>query len=141
MHTTSRFVLPLLACTLLGGCAGGAARIAGDTAAAAGGALIGHKLGKGKPLSTAFGAGGGVLLGESLRAGSRASAEKSYVAGYEKGQSDSAKRQYQALVERQRMAPQSDDAAHLRLFDVPLPEREQNGVILAPGAATLRIQQ
>ena len=62
-------------------------------------------------------------------------------AGYEKGQSDSAKRQYQALTERQRLAPQSDDAAHLRLFDVPLPEREQGGVILAPGTATLRIQQ
>ena len=141
MHNTSRLVLPLLACVLLGGCAGGASRIAVDAAGAAGGALIGHKLGKGKPLSTALGAAGGVLLGESLHAGSRASAEKSYVAGYEKGQSDSAKRQYQTLIERQRLAPQSDDAAHLRLFDVPLPEREQDGVILAPGTATIRVQQ
>ena len=127
---------------LFTGCAGvNSTPLIGDTAGAAGGALIGHKLGKGKPLSIALGAGGGVLLGESLHAGSRASAEKAYVAGYEKGQSDSAKRQYQALTERQRLAPQSDDAVHLRLFDVPLPEREQNGVILAPGTATLRIQQ
>ena len=86
-----------------------------------------------------------MLLSESLQAGSRSSAQKSYAAGYEKGQSDSAKRQYQALTGRQRLAPQSDYAAHLRLFDVRFarlfPEREQNGVILAPGTATLRIQQ
>ena len=142
MHNTSRLVLPFLACALLGGCAGvSATRIVGDTAGAAGGALLGHKLGKGNSLYTALGAGGGVLLSESLQSGSRGSAQKSYAAGYEKGQSDSAKRQYQALVERQRLAPQSDDAAHLRLFDVPVPVGEQNGVILAPGTATLRIQQ
>ena len=142
MHITSRLVLPILACALLGGCAGGSTtRIVGDTAGAAGGALLGHKLGNGNSDYTALSAGGGVLLSESLQAGSKSSAQKSYAAGYEKGQSDSAKRQYQALTERQRLAPQSDDAAHLRLFDVPLPEREQNGVILAPGTATLRIQQ
>ena len=141
MHNTSRLVLPLLACALIGGCAGNTARIVGGTTCATGGALIGNKLGKGKSLYTALGAGGGVLLSESLQAGSKSSAQKSYAAGYEKGQSDSAKRQYQALTERQRLAPQSDDAAHLRLFDVPLPEREQGGVILAPGTATLRIQQ
>ena len=99
-----------------------------EAVSAADGALLGHKLGKGKPLSAALGAGGGVLLGESLQAGGKSSAQKFYAAGYENGQSDSAKRQYQALTERQRIAPQSDDAAHLRLFDVPLPEREQNSV-------------
>lgn len=48
---------------------------------------------------------------------------------------------FEHCEERIRFAPQSDDAAHLRLFDVRLPEREQNGVILAPGTATLRIQE
>jgi len=62
-----------------------------------------------------------VLLSESLQAGSKSSAQKSYAGGYENGQSDFAKRQYQALTERQRLAPQSDDAAHLRLFDVRFP--------------------
>ena len=146
MHNTSGLVLPLLTCALLGGCAGvSATRIVGNTAGAAGGALLGHKLGKGNLLYTALGADGGVLLSESLQAGSTAAAQKSYAVGYEKGQSDSAKRQYQALTERQRVAPQSDDAVHLRLFDVRFarlfPEREQNGVILAAGTATLRIQQ
>ena len=56
MHNTSRLVLPLLAIALLGGCAGGSAtRIVGDTADAAGGALLGHKLGKGNSLYTAVG--------------------------------------------------------------------------------------
>ncbi len=120
MQITSRFVFSFVACALLGGCAGvSSTRIVGDT----------------------VGAGGGLLLSETLQAGSTSHAKKSYAEGYEKGRSDSIKRQYQALNERQRFAPQSDDAAHLRLFDVPLPEREQNGVILAPGTATLRIQE
>ena len=87
MHNTSRLVLPFLACTLLGGCAGGSAggsatRIVGDTAGTAGGALLGHKLSKGNSAYTALGAGGGVVLSESLQAGSRGSAQKSYAAGY-----------------------------------------------------------
>ena len=89
--------------------------------------------------------GGGVVFSDSFQAGRRFSAQKSCAAGYEKGQSDSAKRQYQALTGRQRLAPQSDDAGRLQLFDVRFarlfPEREQNGVILAAGTATLRIQQ
>jgi uncharacterized protein YcfJ len=142
MQITSRFVFSLVACALLGGCAGvSSTRIVGNTVGAAGGALLGKTLGKGSSLSTALGAGGGLLLSETLQAGSTSHAKKSYAEGYEKGRSDSIKRQYQALNERQRFAPQSDDATHLRLFDVPLPEREQNGVILAPGTATLRIQE
>lgn len=155
MQITSRFVFSLVACVLFGGCAGvGSTRIVGDTVGAACGALLGKTLGQGSSLTTALGAGGGLLLSETLQAGSRfdglkapsvsrgtSHAKKSHAAGYEKGRSDSIKRQYQALNERQRFAPQSDDAAHLRLFDVPLPEREQNGVILAPGTATLRIQE
>ena len=83
MHTKSRLVVPLLACALLSGCAGvSATRIVGDTAGAAGGALLGHKLGKGNSLYTALGAAGGALLSESLQAGSRSSAQKSYAAGY-----------------------------------------------------------
>ncbi len=142
MQITFRSAFSLLACVLFAGCAGvSSTRIIGDAAGAAGGAFLGNKLGKGKSLYTAVGGAGGVLLSETLQAGSTSRAKKSYAEGYEKGRSDSIKRQYQALNERQRFAPQSDDAAHLRLFDVPLPEREQNGVILAPGTATLRIQE
>ena len=89
--------------------------------------------------SSAKGGTGCVTFRQSARGAKECSA------GYEKGQRDFAKRQYQALTERQWFAPQSDDAAHLRLFDVRFarlfPEREQNGVILAPGTATLRIQE
>jgi hypothetical protein len=81
------------------------------------------------------------LLSEALQAGSNASTRKSYDAGYEKGRSDAAKQQYQALNERQRISPQSDDAPDVRLLEVPLPEREENGVILAPSTATLRVQE
>ncbi len=104
-------------------------RVVGNTVGAAGGALLGHTLSKGDPLVTTLAAGGGALLSESLQAGSNAAARKSYDAGYEKGRSDAAKQQYHALNERQRYAPQLDDASNLSLFEVPLPEREDNGVI------------
>ena len=141
MNIPSSVVAIVVACAF-GGCAGvSPTRILGNTVGAAGGALLGHTLGKGDPLFTTIGAGGGALLSEALQAGSNASARKSYDAGYEKGRSDAAKQQYQVLNERQRISPQSDDIPDVRLLEVPLPEREENGVILAPTTATLRIQE
>jgi hypothetical protein len=135
-------LLSLLASAMLASCAGvSPTRIIGDTVGAAGGALIGNKLSNGNPLITAASAGGGVLLSESLQAGSKASANKAYDAGYEKARSDSAKQQFQTLIDRQRTGPQLDDRGHVRLLEVPLPERQENGVILAPSTATIRIQE
>jgi hypothetical protein len=116
-------------------------RVVGNTVGAAGGAFLGHTLSKGDPLVTALAAGGGALVSESLQAGSNAAARKSYDPGYEKGRSDAAKQQYQALNERQRLAQQAEDDTNFSLFEVPLPERVDNGVILAPSTATLRIQE
>jgi uncharacterized protein YcfJ len=116
-------------------------RVIGDTTGAVGGALIGHAISKGNPLVTAAGAGAGVLVSETLQGASNASAKKSYTEGYEKGRSDSAKQRFQSLIDKQRTGPQSSDAASVRLLEVPLPEREQNGVILAPSTATIRIQE
>ena len=127
---------------VLSACAGvSPTRIIGNTVGAAGGAFLGHTLGKGDPVFATIGAGGGALLSEALQAGSSAAARKSYDSGYEKGRSDAAKQQYQTLNERQRIASQSDDIPHVRLLEVPLPEREENGVIFAPSTATLRIQE
>jgi hypothetical protein len=141
MQITSRLALPFLACALLGGCAGiGPTRIIGDTAGAAGGALLGTTLGKGNPLITAAGAGGGLLASELLQAGSNAAQKSSYASGYEKGRSDAAKQQFQTLADRQRTAPEADDTTNVRLLEVPLPERQVNGVTLAPTSATIRIQ-
>jgi hypothetical protein len=135
-------LLSLLVSAMLTSCAGvSPTRIIGNTVAAAGGAFIGNKLSNGNPLITTAAAGGGVLLSESLQAQSNASSRKSYDAGYDKARSDSAKQQYQVLNDRQRLGPQLDDRANVRLLEVPLPERQENGVILAPGTATLRIQE
>jgi hypothetical protein len=49
--------------------------------------------------------------------------------------------QFQTLIDRQRTGPQLDDRGHVRLLEVPLPERQENGVILAPSTATIRIQE
>ncbi len=142
MQLPPAFILSVTACGLFSGCAGvSPTRIIGNTAGAAGGAILGHTFGKGDALTTTLGAGAGVLMSEALQAGSNSAQQKSYVAGYEKGQSDAAKRQFQALNERQRIAPQAEDAAHLLLFEVPLPERRINGVTFAPATATIRIQE
>jgi hypothetical protein len=142
MQLLRAFVLSIAASAFLSGCANlSPTRIIGNTVAATGGALLGHTLSKGDPLLTALGAGGGALLSESLQAGSSAAQQKSYASGYEKGRSDAAKKQFQTLIEQQRIAPQSDDAAHLQLFEVPLPERQINGVTFAPATVTLRIQE
>ena len=37
--------------------------------------------------------------------------------------------------------PQGDDRMYVRSVEVPLPERQENGVILAPTTATIRIQE
>lgn len=142
MQLPPALILSLAACAIFSGCAGvSPTRIIGNTAGAAGGAILGHTLGKGDALTTTLGAGAGVLVSEALQAGSNSAQQKSYVTGYEKGQSDAVKRQFQALNDRQRFAPEADDAAHLRLFEVPLPERRINGVTFAPATATLRIQE
>jgi uncharacterized protein YcfJ len=135
-------LLPVFAAVMLTSCADvSPTRVIGDTTGAVGGALIGHAISKGDPLVTAAGAGAGVLVSETLQGASNAHAKKSYTEGYEKGRSDSAKQRFQSLIDKQRVGPQSSDAASVRLLEVPLPEREQNGVILAPSTATIRIQE
>jgi len=135
-------LLSLLVSAMLTSCAGvSPTRIIGNTVAAAGGAFIGNKLSNGNPLITTAAAGGGVLLSESLQAQSNASSRKSYDAGYDKARSDSAKQQYQVLNDRQQFGPQGDDRMHIRSVALPLPERQENGVILAPTTATIRIQE
>lgn len=135
-------LLSVLISAMLTSCAGvSPTRIIGNTVAAASGAFIGNKMSNGNPLITTAAAGGGVLLSESLQAQSNASSRKSYDAGYDKARSDSAKQQYQVLNDRQRLGPQLDDRASVRLLEVPLPERQENGVILAPSTATIRIQE
>jgi uncharacterized protein YcfJ len=134
--------LSLFAAAMLTSCADiSPTRVIGDTTGAVGGALIGHAISKGNPLVTAVGAGAGVLVSETLQGASNAHARKSYTEGYEKGRSDSAKQRFQSLIDKQRTGPQSSDAANVRILEVPLPEREQNGVILAPSSATIRIEE
>ena len=135
-------LLSLFAAAMLTSCADvSPTRVIGDTTGAVGGALIGHAISKGNPLITAAGAGAGVLVSETLQGASNAHAKKSYTEGYEKGRSDSAKQRFQSLIDKQRTGAQSSDAASVRLLEVPLPEREQNGVIFAPSTATIRIQE
>ena len=125
---------------LAGGCASGRpTRVITNAIGSAGGAMLGHAFGKGEALPTAIGAGAGLLASEALNYGVEASQQRTFVAGYERGQSDSAKRKYQSLVEQQRSAAADDE--RVTLLEVPLPERRLNGVHFAPATATLRITE
>jgi hypothetical protein len=134
------FVIVTTLAVLLTGCAGTSpTRVIGDTIGAGGGAALGSVLGKGSPIATAAGAAGGLLVSESLQAGSTAASHKSYDVGYEKGRSDTAKQQYQLLINQQRQPTGADEP--VSLFRIPLPEREDGGAILEPSTRTLRIQE
>lgn len=125
---------------LAGGCSSGRpARMITNTIGSAGGAMLGHAFGKGEALPTAVGAGAGLLASETLNFGRESAQERNFAEGYEKGQSDSAKRKYQSLVEQQRIAAADDE--RVTLLEVPLPERRVNGVHFAPATATLRITE
>ena len=113
----------------------------GNTVGAAGGAFLGHTLGKGDPLFTTIGAGSGALLSEALQAGSSAAAQKSHDAGYEKGRAMLPSSNTKLSPSGNESHLSQYDVPDVRLLDVPLPEREENGVILAPTTAILRIQE
>ena len=138
MKASSLLILAPLVCSLFASCAG-ITRIATDTIGAGGGALAGNAIGKGDPLITAAGAAGGVLLGETLNYANDSHARKALLEGYNKGRSDAVKQQYWMLVNQQKGAPNQEPS--ISLYDIPLPEQQVDGVILAPRTTTLRIQE
>ncbi len=132
--------LPLLAATILAGCAG-TTRVVTDTAAAGLGAVVGNKLGDGNPLITAAGAAGGVLLGETLNWANDNHAKKAYAQGFDKGRSDAVKQQYWVMVNQQKAAEGQPFDEHISLFEIPVPEQQIGGVILKPTTKILRIEE
>ncbi len=116
-------------------------RIISNVVGSAGGAIAGHTIGKREALPTALGASAGLIASEALNLTLDSAQERTFAAGYEKAQSDSAKRKYQSLIEQQRVGPMEADEARVSLLEVPLPERTVHGVHFAPATATLRIHE
>jgi hypothetical protein len=133
-----RITIPLLLFGfLLSGCAG-TRRIATDTAGAGLGALVGNKLGKGKPLATVAGAGTGVLAGEALNYLTDAHTKATYEEGFDKGRSDAAKQQYWIMVNHQKAAGLNGEE-NFNFYEIPFPEQKVDGVLLNPTTKVLRI--
>ena len=110
-----------------------------DVVGGAGGALIANKLSHGNPWITAAGAGGGILASEAFHYASEKQSGQSYLSGYDKGRSDSAKQQYWLMVDRNK-----DDAAaqaNVHSYEIPLPEQTVDGAILNPTTKVLRIAE
>ncbi len=130
-------IIPLLfVLVLVTGCA--ATRPVVDIAAGAGGAALGHELSGGDLGATMGGAAGGVLLSEGLHYAARKQSDKAYLAGYDKGRSDTAKAQYWMYVAGQRA---KEHEASVRLLPVQLPEQVFDGVRFKASTRYLRIEE
>jgi hypothetical protein len=131
------FLLPVLAVSLLTGCA--ATRTISDVAMGAGGAALANEMSDGDPVAIAGGAAAGVLVSKGLHYVARSQAEKAYSAGYNKGRSDAVKQQYWLYVSMQEQANAHN--RRIRLYPVQLPEQIIDGVIFQPSTQFLRIEE
>lgn len=123
---------------LLTGCE--TTRSISDVAMGAGGGALASDLSHGNLAITAAGAAGGVALSEGLHYAAKTKAERAYADGYDKGRSDAVKQQYWVLVNQQKTQAEAEDA-HIRLYAIPVPEQEIDGVILEPTTKYLRIEE
>jgi hypothetical protein len=124
----------------LSGCAG--TRRASIGIASAGiGAFAGNKLGHGKPLSVVAGASAGVLAGEALNYASELQNKTAYAEGFEKGRSDAAKQQYWIMVNHQKRSGEGIGEDCVNFYEIPIPERQVEGVTLNPATRILRIEE
>ena len=125
--------------TFLCGCAS-AGRVVSNLAGAAGGALIGHKLGGGVPVWTAAGAAAGVAASEAVNVYKTNAEAKAHRTGYDQGRSDAVKQLFwmQQNLHNPQLSPQSDQVT---LYPIPVPEQEVDGVVQQPTTQYLRIQR
>ncbi len=129
-------LLSIAACLLVG-CA--TTRPVSDMAMGAGGAALAHELSNGDPAITAAGAAGGVLVSEGVHYANRKQTENAFANGYEKGRSDAVKQQYWILVNQQKA--NAGERSKVRLYEIPIPEQNIDGVILKPTTKYLRIEE
>jgi hypothetical protein len=131
-------LIPILAgMVLFAGCA--AERPISDMAAGAGGGALAADLSNGNPAITAAGAAGGVLLSEGVHYAARKQADKASATAYEKGRSDAVKQQYWVLVNQQKS--KCEPECNVRLYEIPVPEQEFDGVKLEATTNYLRIEE
>jgi hypothetical protein len=103
----------------------------------AAGGYVGAKEGDGKAKSAAVGAAAGFVVGETINFLNNKSQRESYLAGYEKGQSNAVKQQYWIARENQRRG--SDDGYEEALYEVPIPPTERDGVRREPTTRVIRV--
>lgn len=121
---------------LLCGCA--ATRPISDAAAGAGGGALAAQFSNGNPGVTAAGAAGGVLVSEGLQYAANKKAQTAYNNGYDKGRGDAVKQQYWLMVNQQKGVNQPGG---VRYYEIRLPERKVDGVILEPTTQYIPVEQ
>ena len=109
-----------------------------DAVLGAGGGYLGGQFSDGNPAAIAAGAGGAVLLGEGWQAWKSSGQLKAYTNGYTQGRSDGVKQLYWNLQQQQRAQP---EPAPVGLYEVTIPARVEDGILLQPATRILRITQ
>lgn len=121
---TLKLITILVSGWLVTGCAQLGRPIA-DVALAAGGAVVGHRLGDGNALATAAGAAVGVGAAETIYALRKKGERKAMERGIIKGRSDGIKEIYWNLQEAQRNRPGAAEN-----FEVIVPGQQAGGILL-----------
>ena len=138
-------LIPLLILTLLSsGCAttsansaGGSRDLAITAATTAGGAYIGASNSHNKAKGAAIGAAAGFVAGEAIGYFNNKAQKEAFLAGYEKGQSDSVKQQY--WISRDNQRPASDDGYEETYYEIDVPQSDREGVRREPTKRVIRV--
>jgi hypothetical protein len=132
------FILLSSGCATAGADSAGRTRDFATTAATtATGAYIGAKEGDGKGKNAALGAAVGFVAGETINYFNDKAQREAFVAGYEKGQSNSVKQQYWIARDNQR--PSVDDGYEEALYEIPVPPSDRDGVRREPTKRVIRV--
>lgn len=125
-----------VALALGSGCSSNPGRDAKDAliigGAGAGGAALAYELSDGDPLWTAAGAGAGALTGLAITAAQRNAEQTAFDAGYDRGLSDAAKRNYWQWQNMQKSTGDKEAEPEIRYYEFTGEEVTPDGRRLRP---------
>lgn len=137
-------LLLTLVILLTSGCATASADSAGRTrdfattaATTAAGAYVGAHNNHDRAKGAAIGAATGFVAGEVVNYFNNKAQRETFVAGYEKGQSNAVKQQYWIARDNQR--PRTDDGYEEAYYEIPVPPSDRDGVRREPTRRVIRV--
>lgn len=142
MNIAHIIIIPLML-ALVSGCSSNPGRDAADAAiiggAGAGGAALAYELSDGDPVWTAAGAAAGTVGALAYTAAQRKSEQTAFDAGYDRGLSDAARRNYWQWQNMQKAIEKPEDQPEIRYYEFTGEEITPDGRKLRPHTVTVPI--